>query len=531
MRLFDRISLMRKILIVFLTPALSFLFWQPPKILTAQSPAAIDSPKIVRIYYSSKTQLSQLDRLGFDLFEGGMTQSYIKALVSPGQYLDLKQRGFRVEIDPDQSEVEIAALPSCYTNYDQLLPKLQQLNQSYPNLTEIVDVGDSWEKSRGGANRDLWVLRLTNKNIAGTKPKLFLVGEHHAREIATVEILLKFAEYLLTNYASDSNIRSWIDNREVWLLPMQNPDGHIKVEGGENWRKNTDNGNGCLGGAPPDSYGTDPNRNYSKAWGGASTNPCTATYQGPGAFSEPETQTVRDLVLRERFNLLISYHSYSELILYPWGYTNDPAPDRDKLRAIAQKFSELTKLSLTDSAYRFGQPGELLYLSTGTTDDWSYDALRIPSFTFEVGGSFAPSCSSLETIWQRNLKPMLYALQIVNDPWGVLPTPILTPTGTLTPTLTLPVPSPTSLPTTTPTVSPTGSISPTFSPSPTLISPTPAPVNADLNGDGKVNQDDLSILFASWGVPPPTAAPRADLNNDGLINGMDAAIILANWRN
>ncbi len=144
-----------------------------------------------------------------------------------------------------------------------------------------------------------------------------MFGCHHAREWVAVEVPYRLAEHLVDNASADP-VRSWLQQGEVWVAPMVNPDGHEHTRTRDRpWRKN------CRRNADG-STGVDPNRNDGYMWGtfGAATSshvPSDETHVGPRAYSEPEVRPVRDLVARELVGGVLTYHNYSQLILYPWG--------------------------------------------------------------------------------------------------------------------------------------------------------------------------------------------------------------------
>ncbi|MER3515146.1 MAG: carboxypeptidase, partial [Chloroflexota bacterium] len=191
------------------------------------------------------------------------------------------------------------------------------------------------------------------------------------------------------------------------------------------WRKNTDNDDGCTN---PSSWGVDLNRNYNFKWGvaGSSGNPCAETYRGPSAASEPETQAHQNLILSlfpdqrgpgdndpapiTATGILISLHSYSELVLWPWGWTSAPAPNAADLQAIGVKFA-------TYNHYR-PQQSWYLYPTSGTTDEYAYGQLGIAAYTFEQGTRFFQDCASFEnTIYPDNFRALLYAAKIPHTPY------------------------------------------------------------------------------------------------------------------
>jgi carboxypeptidase T len=233
------------------------------------------------------------------------------------------------------------------------------------------------------------------------------MGCHHAREWIGVEVPYLLAEHVVKN-ASQDPIKQWLSQGEIWVAPMVNPDGHEFCRTTERlWRKNRrQNVDG--------SFGVDPNRNYGYIWGTlnvptSSHVPSDETYVGPRAFSEPETQAVRDLIGRELFRGVITYHSYSQLILYPWGYTSKPIidpPDVDKTPKLAQQMAQLIK-GVHGAVYTPQQSSEL-YPTAGDTTDWTYGVYGIPSYTIElrprdvVGGGFILPSGEIQPTWEEN---------------------------------------------------------------------------------------------------------------------------------
>ena len=165
----------------------------------------------------------------------------------------------------------------------------------YPDLSELFDIGDSWEKMQNSENGyDITAMRITNEDAAfgpiEDKPVFFLMAEIHAREYTTAETATRFIEYLLDNYDNNADIQWLLDYYQIHVVPMSNPDGRKLAEGGDSWRKNTDNDDGCTN---PDTWGTDLNRNYGFHWigSGSSTFPCDETYRGQVQIPSPKLRT------------------------------------------------------------------------------------------------------------------------------------------------------------------------------------------------------------------------------------------------
>jgi carboxypeptidase T len=209
-------------------------------------------------------------------------------------------------------------------------------------------------------------------------------------------------------------VQQWLQQGEVWVAPMVNPDGHEYTRTDNRlWRKNRRrNRDG--------SVGVDPNRNYGYMWGTLDINtsshvPSDETYVGPRAFSEPEVRAVRDLVAREQFRGVLSYHSYSQLVLYPWGYTSDPIEDDDDFaahRELAQDMEQLIR-KVHGKTYTAQQSSEL-YPTAGDTTDWTYGEYDALSFTIELRpasaqeGGFILPASQIKPCWEEN-RPAAYA--------------------------------------------------------------------------------------------------------------------------
>ncbi|MDZ7296262.1 MAG: M14 family metallopeptidase, partial [candidate division KSB1 bacterium] len=337
---------------------------------------------------------------------------------------------YAVRVQPLAQTEGIPGYP-CYRTVEETFADAQAIANAHPNLATWTDQGNSWEKSAGLGGYDMMVLRLTNSAIPGPKPKLFINGAIHAREYTPAELAMRFAEYLVNNYGTDADVTWILDYHEVHIMPHANPDGRKKAEAGLSWRKNT-NQNYC--GATSNNRGADLNRNFPFKWGccgGSSGNPCDATYRGPSPASEPETQAIRDY-MRALFpdqrgsgdsdpapadatGVYIDLHSYSQLVLWPWGYTSAVAPNGTQLQTLGRKF-----------AYWNGytpQQSMDLYATDGTTDDFIYGELGVAGYCFELGTAFFQACSTFEnTIVPNNMPALIYAAKVAR-------TPYMTPAG------------------------------------------------------------------------------------------------------
>ncbi len=335
----------------------------------------------------------------------------------------------------DAQSIGIAAIPGyeCYETVEETFAAAQNMVATHPDLAQWIDVGNSWEKTAGVGGYDMNVLILTNQNISGNKPKLFINSAIHAREYITAPLVLAFAHWLLDNYGSEADATWILDHHEVHLMLHTNPDGRKQAESGLLWRKNT-NQDYCSPGS--DSRGVDLNRNFSFTWNstngqGSSGSQCSITYRGPSAASEPENQAlenyVRSLWPDNRGNnrndpspqstsgIHLDFHSYSELVLWPWGDTSQTAPNGTALQTLGRKFAYFNDYSPMQSVG--------LYPTDGTSDSVSYGELGVAAYTFELGTQFFQNCSTYEnTIKPDNMSALIYAAKVVR-------TPYITPAG------------------------------------------------------------------------------------------------------
>ncbi len=403
-----------------------------------------DAPLVVRIYYDDPAQIALLQ--AYDLFEfNNRKEQYVLAAVDADGFMTLKAEGWRVVIDPDETAAfnqRAEALPGqvdgipgypCYRTVEETFQTAQDIVAAHPNLAQWIDAGDSWEKVTPGGNPgyDMMVLRLTNLAIGGDKPKLFINAAIHAREYTTAELVTRFAEMLVNGYGVDPDITWILDHHEVHLMLQTNPDGRKQAETGLSWRKNT-NQNYC--GATSTSRGADLNRNFAFQWGccsGSSGSQCNETYRGPSPASEPEVQAVQNY-LRSIFpdqradpltspapadatGVYLDIHSYSQLVLWPWGFTSTVAPNGPALQTLGRKFAYFNNYT--------PQQAIGLYATDGTTDDFGYGELGVASYTFELGTAFFQACTTFEnTILPGNMPALLYAAKVAR-------TPYLTPAG------------------------------------------------------------------------------------------------------
>ncbi len=250
-----------------------------------------------------------------------------------------------------------------YRDYAKVSERMHELAALAPDRVAIQPIGVSLE------GRPIWALK-----IGHGATKVLINGTQHAREWISTMVNMSIADRLVRNYASDPAVQAFVDTTTLWVVPVVNPDGYQFSWGTDRyWRKNR-----------RDRHGVDLNRNWGVAWGGsgASKNKGAETYRGEYAFSEPETQALRNLALREHFAFHVDFHAFSQLILYPWGWTAKPSADHARFAGVGDKLAS-AMFAQHQVNYRLMQSVEL-YPAAGTMEDWMYGEAGALSYTIEL---------------------------------------------------------------------------------------------------------------------------------------------------
>ena len=284
-----------------------------------------------------------------------------------------------------RSQKDGEAWYNIYRTYDEVQDKLVEIANN-SGIATLIDLGDSYENraikgikfSTGGAN----------------KPAVFFNGCQHAREWVTVMATTYLADQLAQNYTTDDFTETLLSIVDVYVVPIVNPDGYVYSHTTDRyWRKNRQPNSGSS------SVGTDLNRNWDADWNGGestSTSPSSDIYVGSAPFSAPEADVLKNYMesipnLRGHLDI----HSYSALVLGPWGYTNAESPDHAEIVSLGNAMNDAIS---NTNGYQFlfgtGDANGAIYLASGTMPDWSYDGLDALGYTYELrpnssgGGGF-----------------------------------------------------------------------------------------------------------------------------------------------
>ncbi|WP_062057134.1 M14 family zinc carboxypeptidase [Aquimarina longa] len=306
-----------------------------------------------------------------------------------------KNNKINAAVVPSPSNFSLGSMAGFHTN-EEAIAALDKMRQLYPQLiTTKSSIGTTVE------GRSIYMVKISdNADTDENEDEILFTSIHHAREPIGLSQNIFYMWYLLENYNSNSEIKTLVDNTELYFIPIINPDGYVHNQktnpnGSGYWRKNRrNNGNG--------TYGVDLNRNYGYQWaapGGSSSDSSQDSYHGPSKFSEPETKAMRDFVNKHKFIAALNYHSFSDLLIHPWGYkANTFTPDQST-------FVKMCKYMTEENSYTYGTPNQTVnYTAGGNSDDWMYDTTqnskpKIFAMTPEVGssndGGFWPPSSKI----------------------------------------------------------------------------------------------------------------------------------------
>jgi carboxypeptidase T len=393
------------------------------------APAAAQSTKETGTYKISNVfdarARSAIAATGVDIFEVG--HDYVLVEATGREARALKRQGLKLVRFRTQDEFREAfpAADSAYHDYAEMVAELQQAAFDHPAIFSFSSIGLSHE------GRTVWIGKISdNVGTDEDEPEVLFTHHQHAREHLTVEMALYILKMLTDEYGTDPQITDLVDGRETWIVFDVNPDGgeyDIATGTYRSWRKNRQPNAGTS------AIGTDLNRNWGYSWGccgGSSGTPSSETYRGTAAFSAPETAVIRDFVDsrvidgRQQITASIDFHSYGELVLWPFGYTFTDVPpdmsqdDHDVYVAMGQAMA-------ATNGYTAEQASEL-YITDGTIDDWTYGVHRILTFTFEMypvtssQGGFYPPDEVIPAQTARNRAAVLYLLDKAGCPYAVI---------------------------------------------------------------------------------------------------------------
>lgn len=414
--------------------------------------ASSENYKKVKIFVETPGEIKNLVNIGlqFDHYSIEKDKSII-TFISHSDFIKLKNSSFRYEILIDnwnehyanrakmtgpeiQNQLKQTARKFGVTNFDfgsmggyytleEVYKKLDTMVVLFPDL---ITTRESIGKSNEG--RDIYFVKISNNPDSDeAEPEVLYTALHHAREPESMMQMIYFMFYLLENYGTDPEVTYLIENRELYFIPVVNPDGYkyneiIQPNGGGMWRKNKrdNNQNGSFSESVD---GVDLNRNYGpiEYWdspkGGSSTIYGDETYRGSAPFSEPETDAIRNFLTGREIKACLNYHTFSNLLIYPYGALGKETPDSVIFREFARDMTEFNNYTYGTDVQTVG------YNTRGNSDDFMYDGDlentgKIFTMTPEVGSGsdgFWPNQNRIVPLAEENIYPNLYYAWIVGE--------------------------------------------------------------------------------------------------------------------
>ncbi|XP_012861417.2 carboxypeptidase A4 [Echinops telfairi] len=261
-----------------------------------------------------------------------------------------------------------------YHSLEAIYREMDNIATEFPDLVTRVKIGHSFE------NRPLYVLKFST-GAGKQRPAIWLNAGIHSREWISQATGIWTARKIVSDYMKDPALTSILGRTDIFLLPVANPDGYVYTQTKNRfWRKTRSQnpGSRCIG--------ADPNRNWNASFAGQGTsdNPCSEVYHGPHAHSEVEVKSVVDFIQEHgNFKCFVDLHSYSQLLMYPYGYTVNKARDAEELDKVARRAAQALA-SLSGTEYQVGPICTTVYPASGSSIDWAYDNGIKYAFTFEL---------------------------------------------------------------------------------------------------------------------------------------------------
>ena len=326
------------------------------------------NPAIVQIPYIDKSTVSKLIENDITILEIKNENILVYASSKDIAILEKENLNPKIIFNSYDEMMGWTTNPSMlddFHNYAQLTTELQNIENSYPEIAKLYNLGSSVQ------GRTIWGLKITdNPEVEEAEAEVRICGCHHGNELMSVELPLLLAWYLCDNYDSDPYIEDLVDNRETWIIPLVNPDGR---EAQTRYNAN----------------GVDLNRDYGYLWSGAGGS--------PSPFSQPETKVMRVNALDNCFVLSLSFHTSGDIVNYVWNYKTQPVKDNDVVVHLSNQYGSHNGYWVVE--------GYDWYQTTGDTNDFSYGCRGDIDWTIEVQNS------DVQQAWDYNREAMLEIIE------------------------------------------------------------------------------------------------------------------------
>ncbi len=330
--------------------------------------SSLRAEKVVEIPLT-KSEWRELEKTIPGAYFTRPTDKGIAILIEDESLKNLEDLGIRYVILEDLTEEKRLYYTgkSQYHTYSQMSADLSQLAQNYSTIAKLDTIGYSIQ------GRPILCLKISdNPTINEPEPKVRFVGAHHGNEWISAEVPFLYAKYLLENYSSNQSVQSLVNSREIYIVPIVNPDGHVSQT-----RYNAN--------------GVDLNRNYGYIQNNS----------GSGPFSEPETRAIHEYSKTRSFNMSLSFHSGAVYVNYLWNYTPVRCADdryNNLVYYYSQQYGSITGYPITE--------GYEWYQTLGDLNDYSYGINGDIDWTIEVSNSYIPDPSQIDPIFNANRPAM-----------------------------------------------------------------------------------------------------------------------------
>ncbi|EDV94099.1 zinc carboxypeptidase A 1 [Drosophila grimshawi] len=317
---------------------------------------------------------------------------------------ELKSKDFQKSMDEVEEKVAIKGRAvedynwAQYYELDDTYTWMRNLAMKYPQVVTLIEGGKTYQ------GRSILGVKISKSQ--SEKPGIFLEGGIHAREWIAPAAATYIINQLLTSNVN--SIKELADNYNWYVFPHANPDGYVYTHTKDRmWRKTRTPYGSC--------FGADPNRNWAFHWNevGASNSACSDTYAGPSAFSEIETRSLSNYIasLKGKIQLYVSFHAYSQYLLYPYGHTKSlPDNVKDFKQVFNAAISAISKRYNTK--YTGGNIYDAIYPAAGASVDWAYGTQDVRmSFCYEL----RPSSNSYITGFKLPANQIVPASEEVLD--------------------------------------------------------------------------------------------------------------------
>ena len=376
------------IIIIFLTSTVSSI--------RAENNRAI----YVKLTDVSSSQIRELNLLKIDI-SNVKNRTEVYAYVTRKQYNLLIEKGYRIEEIPDRSKIYADSLwfatqqsqnpLDAYHTYDELTTELRNLALQYPEICLLVSIGKSV------LGRDLWMMKISdNVTVEEYEPEFKYISTMHGNEPLGMELCLYLIHHLLENYNIDSRVTNLVDETEIWIMPLMNPDGYVSRQ-----RQNAN--------------GYDLNRNFPDRI----SDPVNTT-----DGREPETQAVMNFSNSHSFVLSANFHTGALVVNYPYdsnqlgNYVYTACPDDALFIKLSRTYSRHNPRMWNSAYFPDGiTNGALWYVIYGGMQDWNYVWMGCNEVTIELSDNKFPDVSLLPSLWDDNRESMLSYMEAIH--WGV----------------------------------------------------------------------------------------------------------------